>query len=84
VGFAAETESLVQNAGAKLKEKDLDLIVANDITATDSGFDVDTNRVIMIDRRGNREDLPLLPKQEVAHKVIDRVVGFLAERKKPT
>jgi len=84
VGFAAETESLIQNAGAKLKEKDLDLIVANDITATDSGFDVDTNRVTMIDRRGNREDLPLLPKQEVAHKVIDRVVEFLAERKKPT
>ena len=80
VGFAAESESLIQNATDKLKEKNLDLIVANDITAADSGFNVDTNRVVMIDRRGNREDLPLLPKSEVAHKILDRVVEFLGEK----
>jgi len=80
VGFAAESESLIRNATDKLKEKNLDLIVANDITAADSGFNVDTNRVVMIDRRGNREDLPLLPKSEVAHKILDRVVEFLGEK----
>lgn len=78
VGFAAESEGLIQNATAKLKEKSLDLIVANDITAGDSGFEVDTNKVVLIDRQGNKEDLPLLPKSEVAHKIIDKVVELLA------
>ena len=78
VGFAAESENLIQNATAKLKEKGLELIVANDITAGDSGFDVDTNKVVLIDRQGNKEDLPLLPKSEVAHKIIDKVVELLA------
>jgi len=80
VGFAAETEDLIRNAAAKLKEKDLDLIVGNDVAATDSGFDTDTNRVTIIDRSGNREDLPLMSKRDVAHKVIDRVVEALAAR----
>jgi len=79
VGFAAESEDLINNATNKLKTKQLDLIVANDITATDSGFDVDTNKVVLIDRRGNREDLPLLPKIEVAHKILDKV-GELLKR----
>ncbi len=79
VGFAAETERLVRNAKKKLAEKGLDLIVANDVTAPDSGFAVDTNRVILIDSQGT-EHLPLLSKTEVAHRVLGRVVALLAAR----
>jgi len=78
VGFAAESEDVVERAARKLSEKGLDLIVANDITALDSGFDADTNRVTIIERGGGVEELPLLPKSEVAHKILDRVVAFLA------
>ena len=78
VGFAAESEDVVQNATEKLRRKSLDLIVANDITATDSGFGADTNRVVLIDRQGNIESLPLLPKLEVAHKVLDKVAELLS------
>jgi len=77
VGFAAESENLVDNAKEKLKRKNLDLIVANDITAADSGFAVDTNRVVIIDRSGKVESLPLLSKSEVAHRVLDRVAELL-------
>jgi phosphopantothenoylcysteine decarboxylase/phosphopantothenate--cysteine ligase len=77
VGFAAESEDLVANARKKLETKNLDLIVANDITATDSGFDVDTNRVILIDKKGKAEELPLMSKREVAEKILDRVKGIL-------
>lgn len=73
VGFAAESTSLVENARRKLKQKKLDFIVANDITARDSGFGSDNNRVTIIDRKGRIERLPLLPKREVANKVLDRV-----------
>lgn len=77
VGFAAESEDLIKNATAKLKDKNLDLIVANDITAEDSGFDVDTNRVILIDRRGKKEELPLMSKSEAAHRILDKVGALL-------
>jgi phosphopantothenoylcysteine decarboxylase/phosphopantothenate--cysteine ligase len=77
VGFAAESEDLVGNATEKLKKKNLDLIVANDITATDSGFGADTNRVVIIDRSGKVESLPLLAKTEVAHRILDKVVELL-------
>ena len=77
VGFAAESEHLVANARAKLEKKGLDLIVANDITATDSGFSVDANRVVILDRDGGEESLPLLLKSEVAHRILDRVVKLL-------
>ncbi len=84
IGFAAESDDLIQNATSKLREKGLDLIVANDITAADSGFDVDTNRVVLLDREGNSESLPLLLKTEVAHRILDRVVTLLEKRgKKP-
>jgi len=79
VGFAAESENMVRNATAKLKNKNLDLIVANDITATDSGFDVDTNRVVFIDRQGDKTDLPLMSKSEVAHNILDKVLELLAK-----
>ncbi|MFO7995974.1 MAG: bifunctional phosphopantothenoylcysteine decarboxylase/phosphopantothenate--cysteine ligase CoaBC [Dehalococcoidia bacterium] len=80
VGFAAESSDLVENARQKLQQKGLDLIVANDITASDSGFGTDTNRVTIIDREGRIDDLPLLPKREVAERVLDRVTELLAKR----
>ncbi len=79
VGFAAESEDLVANARKKLKEKGLDLIVANDITDKDSSFGADTNKVTIIDRDGKVEDLPLMSKREVADKILDRVVGMVGK-----
>jgi phosphopantothenoylcysteine decarboxylase/phosphopantothenate--cysteine ligase len=73
VGFAAESENLVENAALKLRAKGLDFIVANDITDKDSGFGTDTNRVIIIDRDEEIEVLPLLTKREVADRILDRV-----------
>lgn len=78
VGFAAESENAVQNATVKLKNKGLHLIVANNITEADSGFGADTNKVALIDARGNVDDLPLMPKSEVAHRILDKVVSLLA------
>jgi phosphopantothenoylcysteine decarboxylase/phosphopantothenate--cysteine ligase len=80
VGFAAESEDLVANAKKKLKAKGLDLIVANDITAKVSGIGADTNQVVIIDRKGKIEVSPLLPKREVADRILDKVVQFLAKR----
>ncbi len=77
VGFAAESEDVVGNAKQKLERKQLDLIVANDITDAKSGFDVDTNKVTLIDRDGKTEKLPLLTKREVADRILDRVGGLL-------
>ncbi len=75
VGFAAESENLLANAKKKLADKVLDLIVANDVTAMGSGFGTDTNKVTLISRDGNEEDLPLMTKREVADKVWDWVVA---------
>jgi len=77
VGFAAESSNLVENARQKLAQKGLDLIVANDITASDSGFGSDNNRATIIDREGKIDDLPLMPKTELANKVLDRVAKLL-------
>jgi phosphopantothenoylcysteine decarboxylase/phosphopantothenate--cysteine ligase len=73
VGFAAETEDLLANAQDKLRRKSLDLIVANDVSAADSGFGVDTNRVTLIAADGQAEALPLMPKFEVAEHILRRV-----------
>jgi phosphopantothenoylcysteine decarboxylase/phosphopantothenate--cysteine ligase len=81
VGFAAESNNLVKNAKQKLQQKELDFIVANDIKASDSGFGADTNRVTIIDREGKVDSLPLMPKREVADKVLDRVVELLPKPK---
>ena len=80
IGFAAESEHLLDNARAKLKTKDMDLIVANDIMANDSGFGVDTNRVTILDRQGKADELPLMQKYDVAHRILDRVAKLLALR----
>ena len=77
IGFAAETEALVANAKTKLRKKNLDLIVANDITEPDSGFGVDTNKVTLIDRHLRVEELPLMTKYEVSHRILDRVCALL-------
>jgi len=81
VGFAAESNNLVKNAKQKLQQKGLDFIVANDIKASDSGFGADTNRVTIIDREGKVDSLPLMPKREVADKVLDRVAELLPKPK---
>jgi phosphopantothenoylcysteine decarboxylase / phosphopantothenate---cysteine ligase len=73
VGFAAETENLLQNARSKLNEKNLDLIVANDISLPGAGFEVDTNIVKMIDCSGKLEELPLMTKDALADRILDRV-----------
>jgi len=72
VGFAAETEELIAHAQEKLERKRLDFIVANDVTAPDSGFGTDTNRVVILDAAGS-EALPLMSKEELADRILDRV-----------
>ncbi len=73
VGFAAETDNLLRNARSKLKEKKLDLIVANDVTLPGAGFEVDTNIVKFLDRSRKVEELPLMTKEELADRILDRV-----------
>jgi phosphopantothenoylcysteine decarboxylase/phosphopantothenate--cysteine ligase len=78
VGFAAESENLIINAKIKLESKRLDMIAANDITDPESGFDVDTNKGILIDKTGKVEELPLMSKREMAEIILDRVAGILS------
>ena len=77
IGFAAETESLVSNAQVKLQDKGLDLIAANDVTEEGSGFEVEANRVTLIDREGRTEELPLMDKYEVGHRILDRAAELM-------
>ena len=77
VGFAAETNNVIENAQGKLKRKSLDLIVANDVTRAGAGFDVDTNIVTLIDGEGMKE-LPMMTKREVADGILDRVAELRA------
>lgn len=80
VGFAAETRDLLTYARDKVARKGLDLIVANDVTAADAGFGVDTNRVTVLDRSGTADQWPVLPKLEVAHRILDRIHVLLMAR----
>jgi phosphopantothenoylcysteine decarboxylase/phosphopantothenate--cysteine ligase len=77
VGFAAESQNLIENARDKMARKRLSLIVANDISAKDAGFAVDTNRVTLIDAGGGVEQLPLMSKTQVAEIVLERVEKLL-------
>lgn len=77
VGFAAETADLLANARKKLDEKGVDLIVANDVTEAGAGFGANTNIVRFLDRNGGFEELPCLPKEEVADRLLDRVVKLV-------
>jgi phosphopantothenoylcysteine decarboxylase / phosphopantothenate---cysteine ligase len=81
VGFAAETGDPVKSARQKLKIKRLDLIVANDISLPDAGFDVDTNRVHLVDSQASQE-IELLSKDEVAERILDRVVKMMPKKRK--
>lgn len=76
VGFAAESQDLLKNAEKKLKAKKLDLIVANDISAKDAGFAVDTNRVTLLFANGEQKELPLMGKDQVAAEVLKQVVSL--------
>ncbi len=78
VGFAAESEDLLSNAQSKLVGKGLHLIAANDITAADSGFSTDTNKITLLDRDSGIEELPLMTKYEVGHHILDRVVALMS------
>ncbi len=78
VGFATETEHVLENAVRKLRNKNLDMIVANDVTQEGAGFAHDTNIVTIIDRTERMETLPLMSKDEVAHAVYDRLLAMKA------
>jgi len=78
VGFAAETEDLVANARKKLEAKNLDLVVANDVTAEGAGFGADTNAVVLLRRDGGRVDVPIASKREVAERILDEVGALRA------
>lgn len=80
VGFAAESHNIIANAMDKIKRKRLDLIIANDITAKDCGFGTETNQVTIIDVGGKADALPLLPKSEVANRILDRVVALFKKK----
>ncbi len=79
VGFAAETGNL-DRAADKLRRKGVDLLVANDVAEEGSGFGTATNRVTILAADGTEQPLPLLPKREVADRILDRVVGALDAR----
>jgi phosphopantothenoylcysteine decarboxylase/phosphopantothenate--cysteine ligase len=73
VGFSAETEDLLANATEKLRQKNLDMIVANDVSREDAGFESDTNLVKIIYRDGEMEEFPLMAKEEVADQILERI-----------
>jgi len=77
VGFAAESENLTSSALEKLRKKNLDLIVANDISAPGIGFQSDSNQVTLINKKEEVEHLPLLPKTEIAHLLLNRILASI-------
>ena len=78
VGFAAETDDVEANGRDKLRRKGADLLVVNDVSGADAGFDVDTNRVVILGRDGDRTEVALTSKSEVAHRILDLVVARLS------
>jgi phosphopantothenoylcysteine decarboxylase/phosphopantothenate--cysteine ligase len=81
VGFAVETDQLVEYAKKKMIQKNMDLIVANDITQAGAGFQAETNIVKILDRKGGAEDLPLMDKKLVAQRILDRVKALRNKRR---
>ena len=77
VAFAAETQDLIDNARRKIEAKGADFIVANDVSAADSGFAVDTNQVTILDASGLEESLPVLSKYEVANIILSKAVPLI-------
>lgn len=82
VGFAAETENLIENAEKKLMEKNLDLIVGNDISKPKEVFGSDTNKIILIPRKGQPIDLPKMSKREAADALLDYIAANLLKRRR--
>jgi len=80
VGFAAETDNIITNARDKMSRKRVDLLVANDVTRSDSGFGTDTNKVLIFHADGAIEDLPVMPKTGIAAVIWDRVVPLLSTK----
>jgi len=81
VGFAAETSDLRQNAAAKLAAKGADLIVANDVSAPDTGFEHDTNAVLLLDAEGGEAMVPLTGKRQIARAVLDAAIDIRHRRR---
>ena len=81
VGFAVETVNLIENARAKLFDKNMDLIVANDVTQEGAGFTCDTNIIKILDRDGGQLDLPLMDKMDAAERILDRIGEIIIRRK---
>ena len=77
VGFAAETENMLSQARQKLKEKNLDLIAANNVSGDNTGFGSDNNEVVLIDREGNVNELGLLSKYEIGQHILNAVIPML-------
>jgi len=80
VGFAAETDDVELNALKKLKDKNLDMVVVNDLLREGSGFGTDTNAVTVFDRSGRRRELPTMQKTEVARSIVDSIVDLVKEK----
>jgi phosphopantothenoylcysteine decarboxylase/phosphopantothenate--cysteine ligase len=82
VGFAAETEDLLANAQQKLQTKNVDLIIANDVTQPGAGFETNTNIVTLLCRNGKSEKLPQMSKEFLAHKIFDKIKALQSEPKR--
>jgi phosphopantothenoylcysteine decarboxylase/phosphopantothenate--cysteine ligase len=80
VGFAMESENLIENAKGKLLAKNMDMIIANDLTQEGAGFQTDTNIIKILDRDGGMEELPIMDKAEVANHILDRIRDLRASR----
>jgi len=77
IGFAAESDHHLQEGHRKLVKKNLNLMVVNDIMGSETGFGTDTNQITIIDRDGSQSPLPLLSKDETAHRLLDRIIQLL-------
>ncbi|WP_113675346.1 bifunctional phosphopantothenoylcysteine decarboxylase/phosphopantothenate--cysteine ligase CoaBC [Vallitalea guaymasensis] len=75
VGFAAETNDVMENGISKLKKKNIDMIIVNDVTRADAGFGTDTNCVTLIDKKGNKKAYPVMPKKQLAHSILDYIIA---------
>ena len=84
VGFAAETDGVLESARQKLAEKNLDLIVANDVSREGSGFGSDSNAATLLDAAGGVVEVPLVSKRELADRIWDRVLELRGRKRKPT
>jgi phosphopantothenoylcysteine decarboxylase / phosphopantothenate---cysteine ligase len=83
VGFAAETDHLLENARQKLKSKALDVIVANDVTREGAGFEGETNAAVLLDREGRESEIALTSKRELADRILDRVLELRTGKREP-